>query len=112
MNCVIPVEQLRKFRVKIGKDIQSVLDAEGAAPFDLKNFLSNLYSEILTKSGDKDLALDYIKVAPLFIDQVTSSDDVITSKLLDQNFDFNILKRQILNFNSDNGICIICVPID
>jgi len=103
MQCVIPVEQLRKFRVKIGKDIQTILEQEGTT-FDLKNFLSNLYSEILSKSGDKDLALDYIKVAPLFMEQVLSGSDDMASKLLDQSFDFNNLKRQVLKFNSDNGI--------
>ena len=103
MQCVIPVEQLRKFRVKIGKDIQTILEQEGTN-FDLKNFLSNLYSEILSKSGDKDLALDYIKVAPLFMEQVLSASDDMAGKLLDQNFDFNNLKRQVLKFNSDNGI--------
>lgn len=102
MQCAISAEQLRKFRRKIGKDIQATFETEGGQ-FNLKDYLSDLYSKILEQTGDKDLAVDYIKVAPLFVDQVSSQEGIL-DKLLDQNFDFTGVKRQIQKFNSDNGI--------
>ena len=102
MQCAISAEQLRKFRRKIGKDIQATFETEGGQ-FNLKDYLSDLYSKVLQQTGDKDLALDYIKVAPLFVDQVSSQEGIL-DKLLDQDFDFRDVKRQIQKFNTENGI--------
>ncbi len=102
MQCAISAEQLRKFRRKIGKDIQATFEVEGGQ-FNLKDYLSDLYSKVLEQTGDKDLALDYIKVAPLFVDQVSSQEGIL-DKLLDQDFDFRDVKRQIQKFSTENGI--------
>jgi hypothetical protein len=75
MICALSENQQRALRKKVYKDLVATLQTD--TPFTVKGYVNSVYSQVLEKSDNPELALAYAALVPRYIDQLKSVDDDI-----------------------------------
>lgn len=106
MNCAISKKQIERFGTQIAKDLLTNIQSD--QPFDLKEYTQSIYNQVLDVSSDVNRALDYARLVPTLIEQITAFDREIKGNLLNKGFDFNSLANLAFGVQDDEtGIGVI-----
>lgn len=68
ITCTLSDKQLRILRTKIAKDLLTYVDNK--TPFDLKEYLTDMYSRVYGLTGNQNSAIDYARMSIPFIKQL------------------------------------------
>jgi hypothetical protein len=103
MNCAISQEQQKRFGAQVAKDIlESINSGEN---FDAKSYMQSVYNQVMDATGDHARALDYARLAPIFMEQVAVYDTEIKAGLRGQSFSMDTLADLVLSVsNTENGL--------
>ncbi|TXG78736.1 hypothetical protein E6Q11_00360, partial [Candidatus Dojkabacteria bacterium] len=99
MNCAISREQIERFGAQVAKDLLSNIGTD--QPFDLRSYTESIYNKVKEVSNDENRALDYARLVPGLVEQITAFDREIKGNLLSKGFDFNALANLAFQVQED-----------
>ncbi len=77
INSTITPDQIRVFRVKVARDLLDIInDSQGS--FTLDSYIKNIYDVVEKATGNKSLATEYAKIAPIMLGQLMIKPDLMS----------------------------------